>query len=137
MPSIIANWFMETILPRILAGLISAIYIGEVIDAAPTPTPPIILKIINSVRVLGKAVPKAEIRKKKAEMISVFFLPSLSLNMPAIETPIMQPIRAQLAAQPLAAADKSNLLLRNPIAPDITAVSYPNNSPPRAATKHT
>ena len=36
----IANWFNDTKRPRILAGLISAMYIGLVIEAAPTPKPP-------------------------------------------------------------------------------------------------
>jgi len=76
-------------------------YIGEVIDAAPTPTPPIILKIINSVRFLGKAVPMAETKKRTADTIRTFFRPSRSPSIPATETPMMHPIRAQEAAHPV------------------------------------
>ena len=64
MPETIANWLIETMRPLIRAGDISAIYIGLVIEAAPTPIPPMILKIMNSNKVLGKAVPSAEIRKR-------------------------------------------------------------------------
>ncbi len=46
-PKITANWFHDTILPRIFAGASSAINIGASIDASPTPIPPIILKMIN------------------------------------------------------------------------------------------
>ena len=35
MPDTIANWLIETIRPLMRAGDISAIYIGDVIEAAP------------------------------------------------------------------------------------------------------
>jgi hypothetical protein len=82
------------------AGDISAIYIGEVIDAAPTPTPPIILKITNIVTFFGSAVPTAETKNRIAATISVLFLPNQSLSSPAIETPMVQPINALAATQP-------------------------------------
>lgn len=37
-----ANWFHETRLPRRPAGAISAMYIGDSIEASPTPIPPMI-----------------------------------------------------------------------------------------------
>jgi hypothetical protein len=49
------------------AGDISAIYIGEVIDAAPTPRPPTMRKMTNWTKVRGIAVPIAETRKAVAE----------------------------------------------------------------------
>lgn len=101
MPDTIANWLTETILPLMRAGDISAIYIGDVIEAAPTPIPPIILKIMNIVKFLGKAVPRADAKKKTADKIRTFFLPSKSLSIPAMETPMMQPTRAQEAAHPV------------------------------------
>ncbi len=36
----IANWFHDTSVPRILDGATSAIYIGQIADARPTPMPP-------------------------------------------------------------------------------------------------
>ena len=39
MPKMMANWFHATRLPRTFAGAISAIYIGESMDASPTPMP--------------------------------------------------------------------------------------------------
>ena len=98
-------------------------YIGEVIEAAPTPMPPMILKIINWVKVLGMAVPTAEIRKRTADIKRTFFLPSRSLRTPAKEAPIMQPTRAQEAVQPVHFASRMKCDLRKPMAPLITAVS--------------
>ena len=39
-PKIIANWFQETSMPRFLVGAISAMYIGQMAEAMPTPMPP-------------------------------------------------------------------------------------------------
>ncbi len=40
MPTTIANWFRLTSRPRILAGLISAIYTGDTFELSPIATPP-------------------------------------------------------------------------------------------------
>ena len=66
-PTTIANWFNATSLPRILAGDISVIYIGETTDAMPTPSPPINLAMTNSIKVRVKAEKTAEIKKRSAE----------------------------------------------------------------------
>ena len=126
---------MVTIFPRIGAGEISAIYMGAAMDAAPTPMPPNIRNTINWLNVSGNAVPNADIKKKIPANTKVFFLPNLSLSKPAIATPIMQPTSAEEAAQPVAAGVNSKWNCKSPIAPEITAVSYPNNSPPSAATR--
>ena len=49
----------------------------------------------------------------------------------------MQPTRALDAAQPFMPAESSNLVSKKPIAPAMTAVSYPNSNPPTAATEVT
>ncbi len=61
-----ANWLIETIRPRIRAGEISAMYIGEVIEAAPIAKPPRMRKTTNIVTLCGSAVPTAETRKNNA-----------------------------------------------------------------------
>ena len=56
-----ANWFKATMPPRMRKGVTSAMYIGEVIEEMSMPTPPRKRKIMNSGRLRGKAVPRAEI----------------------------------------------------------------------------
>ena len=123
MPKMIANWLSETSRPRIRAGLISAMYIGLVIDAAPTPSPPRMRYRTNSVTLRGMAEPIAEIKNSTAEIISTFFRPRRSLSVPAITAPNTQPTSALLAAQPFSAALSSKCVCMNPIAPLMTAVS--------------
>ena len=50
-----------------LAGAISAMYRGESIEAMPTPTPPMIRAMLNSVSVLGMADQMAETVKSTAD----------------------------------------------------------------------
>ena len=47
MPKTMANWLTDTMRPRIRAGEISAMYMGELIEAAPIPTPPRMRKTTN------------------------------------------------------------------------------------------
>ncbi len=37
-----ANWFHETSMPRTSEGATSPMYMGQMAEARPTPTPPII-----------------------------------------------------------------------------------------------
>ena len=60
---------------------------------------------------------------KNADIIITFFRPSLSLNIPAIIAPAMQPTSAQEATQPVIAGDSWYFSSRKPIAPATTAVS--------------
>ena len=39
MPKMMANWFHATRFPRMRAGAISAIYMGDNMEAKPTPMP--------------------------------------------------------------------------------------------------
>ena len=66
MPNTMASWFSDTRRPRIRAGAISAIYMGDVIEAAPTPTPPSMRKTTNQDRLGGIADPIAETRNMAA-----------------------------------------------------------------------
>ena len=104
MPEMIANWFTETMRPRMRAGLISAMYIGLVMDAAPTATPQRMRNDTNSTRLRGIAVPMADTKNNTAASSSTFFRPSQSLSTPAPAAPSTQPSNVQLAAQPVAAA---------------------------------
>jgi hypothetical protein len=123
MPETMANWLMETMRPRMRAGEISAMYIGEVIDAAPTPTPPMTRKTTKVAKLGGNAVPMADARNMTAAMSRTFLRPRASLRAPAEAAPIAQPSSALEAAHPLYAAVSAKRFSRNPIAPEMTAVS--------------
>jgi hypothetical protein len=71
--------------------------------------------------------------KRSAASIRAFLRPNASESSPAIPAPTMQPTRADDAAHPVSAAERLKWILRNPIAPEMTAVSYPKRSPPSAA----
>lgn len=132
-----ANWFTETMRPRIRAGVISAMYIGDASEATPTPTPPRMRNTTKTQNRCGNAVPTAEARNSTPASTSVFLRPNRSLNTPASRQPTTQPSSAQAAAQPLSAGLRAKCACKKPMAPEITAVSYPNKRPPSAATRQT
>src|SRR5690242_21929328 len=108
----IANWLNETSLPRILAGAISAIYIGEIMEAMPTPMPPIMRyttkeytsSVPKKLNVSGLQAPMAEIKKATAAMSNPFFLPKDLEMKPAAAPPMTQPIKALAITNPLMAS---------------------------------
>src|ERR1039457_3899288 len=101
MPMTMVSWLMETSLPRICAGAISAIYIGERLDARPMATPPKMRHAMKMVKLLASALPREVTAKTSAATINNRLRPNLSLNAPAINAPTKQPISAQLLAQPI------------------------------------
>ena len=78
----IVNWLTATSLPRIWAGAISAIYIGERLDARPMATPPQIRQAMKTWNWLAAPVPIEETAKITAAAISSFFRPNRSLSTP-------------------------------------------------------
>ena len=114
---------------------------GATTDVIPTPIPPIIRTTIKKLNdELASAVtqnasskfpkncggniePKAEITKHIAANIKAFFLPNLSVIVPATIHPKMVPNNADDTNQPSAAADRLKCCSRNVLQPDITAVS--------------
>ena len=88
--------------PRMRKGVISAIYMGEVSDAAPIPNPPRTRKKMNVLSDRGMAVPMAEAKKASAARIRTFLRPNRSLRKPASPAPTAQPTDAQPAAEPSA-----------------------------------
>ena len=67
-------------------------------------------------------------------MSIVFFLPMLSLSVPAKRTPIIEPTRAHPTYHPCCIVSRLNWPETLLMVPDITAVSYPKRIPPMAAT---
>ena len=135
MPPTMAIWFTATIRPRMCAGVISAIYIGVVIDAMPMPTPPRNRNRMNIWMSFGIAVPMAEARNIAAARNIAGFRPNRSESGPTISTPAAQPISTQPEAHPFIRSLNPNRAVNGSMAPEITPVSYPNNSPPSVATR--
>ena len=98
---------------------------------------------IGANSISGKADPTAEMINRIAARINVFFLPRRDANSPPLIPPIMHPINALETVNPLSELEANSgnpcgsmkLILRDSTVPDITAVSYPNNNPPKVAIK--
>jgi hypothetical protein len=131
-PKTIPNWYNDTREPLFEAGDISDIYSGDSMEAAPTPTPPIIRARTKKVKFDANKHPIAEMANKKAVITSAFFRPILSATYPAVKAPRIQPRIALDTAHPFNEGVSENFVSINPMAPEITAVSYPNKKPPNA-----
>src|SRR6187399_799049 len=123
---------MATIRPLYLAGAISAIYIGESIEAIPTPMPAINREAIKKSLLGAKAINKEEIPKIEAAIRSPGFLPFLSAIFPAVMQPIIAPNAKLPVAKPSQYSVRLNFSFKKGNAPEITAKSNPNRYPPKA-----
>src|SRR5699024_3310120 len=104
-------------------------------EAMPIPNPPISRKLINTATPSDNIQPIVENINRTADHNNPVFLPYLSLKLPAIATPIIQPNRAELTNHPSIAEDIENSSLTKRTTPEITAVSKPNKKPPIATTE--
>ena len=95
------SWLTETSRPRTSAGEISAMYIGDKLEARPMPMPPTRRKTTNTVKSPASAVQTAEMVKKKPARMRSFLRPNRSLNPPDTRAPMRQPTRALDMAQPI------------------------------------
>ena len=116
-PITIASWLTVTSRPRSRGGEISAMYIGDVIAANPTPMPPTARQMLNSRMVRGRAVPMAEAMKQAAAIQSVARRPTRSASHMPTTGPAIEPRIALLIASPSPAASRSNCSLRKIRAP--------------------
>ena len=99
-PSTTVNWLMDTKRPRKWAGAISAIYIGERLEAMPMANPPMRRNTLNHPKEFAAPVPMAVQINSPAATIRIGLRPNRSLNFPALNAPMRQPINALLMAQP-------------------------------------
>ena len=83
MPSTIVNWLMATIRPRICAGEISAMYMGDNIEAIPTPMPAQSLAAIKVSLENANAIASEEIANIAAAINNPGLRPYLSDTAPA------------------------------------------------------
>ena len=75
-------------------------------EATPIPRPPIKRYKTKSLKPIANVQPTADTPKNKADKISTFLRPYLSLKTPAIATPLIQPTKAELTYQPVLIASK-------------------------------
>ena len=85
------SWFSETSLPRMAAGAISAIYIGDKFDASPMAAPPTMRQATNGEKRLASPVASDDTVNSTADRISSRLRPNRSLNAPATSEPARQP----------------------------------------------
>ncbi len=78
----------------------SEIYSGDNIETIPAHNPPTIRQIINAVKLPEMVHPIAEIANSIAERNKAFFRPKKSAIIPAKETPMIQPSKAESTNQP-------------------------------------
>src|SRR5665647_3611320 len=126
---------MATIRPRICAGEISAIYIGDSIDAIPTPMPAQNLEAIKISLVGENAIAKEERAKMAAAVNKPGLRPYLSETTPATRQPMIAPNARLPVANPSQYALRANCFCKKGNAPEITAKSNPNKLPPKAEIK--
>ncbi|GMA51407.1 hypothetical protein GCM10025857_27640 [Alicyclobacillus contaminans] len=90
-PRTTPNWLVPTKRPRMRAGEISEMYIGETMEATPIPSPPINLDSTNIATEFAAAQPRLEMTNSTPANRRTGFLPARSLRNPATSTPIMAP----------------------------------------------
>ena len=103
--------------------MISAMYIGVVVEATPMPSPPRMRKRMNVTMSAGSAVPRAETRNSIAARNIAGRRPNRSDTGPAMSTPAAQPARTQPEAQPFMKSPSANRAVSGSIAPEMTPVS--------------
>ncbi len=101
MPMTMVSWLTETNLPRIEAGEISAMYMGERFEARPMATPPRRRFPMKNEKLGARAVMMPVPVKRNPARMSRRFRPKRSLSPPETSEPTRHPTRALDMAQPI------------------------------------
>src|ERR1700691_5048318 len=109
-------------------------YIGTSTKDPPLPTPPINRKKSSDQRFHAKAHPTAEITYNNAITRKLSRLPYFCPGRPDVVAPSTVPISAIVTVKPSSHGVRRYVRVRASVVPEITAVSNPNNNPPRAPT---
>src|SRR5664279_3316850 len=128
------NWLTATSSPRRLAGAISVIYIGQTTDAPPTATPPSQRKNSSAYQFQASAQPTAETTNSTASIASTGRRPHQSAGRPTNKEPTMVPSSALDTVKPSQYLLSAYTCCKASVVPEMTAVSKPKSSDPRAAT---
>ena len=131
MPTTMFNWLTATRNPRLFAGAISVMYMGQTTEAPPTATPPRNRKNRSACQFHDAAHPTEEARKNTARRARTRCRPHQSAGRPAVKAPTMVPIRAlETVTRRLLPSENTWRRTRRP---EITAVSKPNRNEPSEA----
>ncbi len=98
------------------------------------PNPPTMRAQTSSVEDLARPHHTADTVKNTALRSSTRLRPKRSLSIPAASAPQKQPTIADPTTHPSILSDKLNSVVNIVSVPEMTAVSKPNSSPPKAAT---
>ncbi len=131
-PTTILSWLNDTSWPRTAAGAISAMYIGAMIRAAPTPRPPIRREITSVAKFGANADIRAETANSTAASRSTGRRPSRSLKGPEHIIANEAVSVSEATAQPSSIWLRENSGLMKETTPEITEASKPIRNPPSA-----
>ena len=122
-PVTMANCCSEPRRPRIRAGEVSAIYVGAITDATPTPIPPTTRNATINQTLSARPVPIALMKNSTAAIFMTEIRPIRSARRPAVMAPAAAPSNAEATAKPSAALLMPKWLWIEATAPLITALS--------------
>jgi hypothetical protein len=111
---------------------------SEIYTGTRTADPPIAIPVMNrktrkNLKLLITPVAMAENRKSRAITIIIRLRPKKSLGRPIMRTPKADPINVKFRVNPCIPELNWNSVARKGMAPVTTAMSKPNNKPPRLA----
>lgn len=123
MPVVMASMLTATSEPRTFAGTSSAMYIGEMNEAMPMPTPLATLAAISHPTVGANAVAIAlKVKTTPATMI-IRRRPKRPVRAPPVPAPKTAPIRTALTTSSSIPEESGKSPLTKRIAPEMTPVS--------------
>ncbi len=126
------SWLNETMRPRISAGAISAMYIGAMISAAPTPRPPTMRAMTRVMKFGASADAIADTANSTAAIFSTGRRPMRSLNGPATIIASVAVSVSEATDHPSSILVRLNSISIKPTTPEITDASKPIRKPPSA-----
>ena len=137
MPMTMLSWLKDTMRPRIFAGAISAMYIGAMISAAPTPKPPSIRAATSEMKSGAIAEARAETANSAAAILNTGLRPSRSLSGPDTIMARVAVSVSDATDQPSSIRVRSNSGPMKDTTPEMTDASNPMRKPPSATMSAT
>ena len=123
-PITIVSWLTATSRPRRWAGAISAMYIGDRLDAMPMATPPAMRQVTKAVNEPAQPVSADDPANSRDDASSSALRPNRSLRAPVAIEPSRHPTSAQEFAHPISAAVvRPKAFSKKGFAPPITTQS--------------
>src|ERR1035438_6363999 len=107
---------------------------GPMTEDAPMASPPTMRKQMREPQLQAAAQPMADARYSAPSALRQARRPYRSLGALALHEPTTVPHKALETVMPSRAGESEKVSVSDLVVPEITAVSNPNNSPPRAAT---